>query len=201
MNEKLDPGLIRHDIGRGCIFYAGSLPASLIPGPVGLEQLWALHPAEYDEIMIHGRRVKTPRWQQAYGQDYHYSGQVNKAQPIPPEFEPFFQWTRTHIDERINGLLVNWYDGNLGHYIGPHRDNRKQLLAGSPIVTISLGEERVFRLRPWPARLKEKPIDFPARNGAVFVIPWETNQAFTHEVPSSKRRRGRRISVTLRAFL
>ena len=195
------PGLVVHDIGRGCTISVGSLPSSLLPSPAEFDYLWNLHPAEYDQIIIHGRRVKTPRWQQAYGKDYHYSGQVNKALPIPPKFEPFFRWTRSRIDERINGFLVNWYDGSLGHYIGPHRDNRKQLVPGTPIVTISLGQERIFRLRPWPTRLKENAIDFEALNGTVFVIPWETNEAFTHEVPASKRLQGKRISVTLRAFI
>jgi alkylated DNA repair dioxygenase AlkB len=190
-----------HDIGRGCTFSVGALPSQLVPCPVEFEKLWDLHPAEFHDIRIHGRAVKTPRWSQAYGKDYHYSGQVNKALPVAAEFERYFGWVRRHVDGRINALLVNWYDGTLGHYIGPHRDNRKYLIAGAPIVTISLGEERVFRLRPWPASLKGKAIDFAAKNGTVFVIPWETNQAFTHEVPTSKRMRGRRISVTLRAFV
>jgi hypothetical protein len=34
----------------------------------------------------------------------------------------------------------------------------------------------------------------------VFVLPYDTNQAWTHEVPHSAPIGGRRISVTLRAF-
>ena len=94
-------------------------------------------------------------------------------------------------------MLVNWYDGNLGHYIGKHRDDTRDLVKGSPIVTISFGEERPFRLRP---RKGNGFTDFPAREGAVFVMPWETNLEWTHEVPCHRKHQGRRISVTLRAF-
>ena len=92
---------------------------------------------------------------------------------------------------------MNWYDAAHEHYIGPHRDKTNGLVQDAPIVTICPQEERVFRLRPWKAT---GVVDFPARHGAVFVMPFETNQAFTHEVPHFARYEGRRISVTLRAF-
>lgn len=101
------------------------------------------------------------------------------------------------VDERLNGMLLNWYDGSLGHYIGKHRDSTKKLVHGVPIVTISFGEQRTFRLRPWK---KKGTRDFAARCGSVFVMPFETNLAWTHEVPRSAKCQSRRISVTLRAF-
>ena len=64
-------------------------------------------------------------------------------------------------------------------------------------MTVSLGEERVFRLRPWKQAGR---VDFPARDGTAFVLPYATNLRWTHEVPPSKRRTQRRISITLRAF-
>ena len=69
------------------------------------------------------------------------------------------------------------------------------MVADAPIVTISFGETRTFRL----TRGKEKR-DFEAVSGAVFVLPYSTNLAWKHAVPKSVRYRGRRISVTLRAF-
>jgi alkylated DNA repair dioxygenase AlkB len=99
-------------------------------------------------------------------------------------------------------VLVNWYDGRLNHYIGRHRDSTANMIVGTPIVTISLGEERIFRLRRWREQVKgEEAVDFPATNGAAFVMPYETNLHWTHEVPRRARNRGRRISVTLRGFM
>jgi len=189
IEQKLDD---RHS------FWRGRLPDALIPVEVEFEALWRMHPEEYHEIKIHGRPVKTPRWQQAYGQDYHYTGRTNAALPVTQELVTFLEWARQAIDPRLNGILLNWYDGKRGHYIGKHRDSIKNMIQGAPIVTISLGEERVFRLRPW--KEPGNPVDLQARNGTVFIMPYETNLAWTHEVPKRARYTERRISVTLRAF-
>jgi alkylated DNA repair dioxygenase AlkB len=147
---------------------------------------------------MHGRPVETPRWQQAYGVDYHYTGRTNAARPVPTDLDPYQDWARRAIDDRLHGLLVNWYDGDLGHYIGPHHDSVKDMVRGAPIVTISLGEERVFRLSHPTRKLT---CDFRAESGTVFVMPYDTNLAWKHAVPKFARHRGRRISLTLRAFL
>lgn len=189
-------GFSRFDLdSENCIFQ-GMLPADLLLTESQFQEFWNMHPKAYTEILMHGRQVLTPRWQQAYGRDYRYTGQVNKADPVPPILEPLLRWGQS-ISESLNGVLVNWYDGALGHYIGKHRDSRSGLVPGTPIVTISFGEERTFRLRPHKGDGK---IDFAATNGAVFIMPWMTNLAWTHEVPNSSRNRSRRISITLRAF-
>ena len=161
------------------------------------QTLWDLHPETYHTLKIHGKEVKTPRWQQAYGQNYRYTGSQNNALAIPDTLSPFLTWSQTHIHPGLNGLLLNWYDGERKHYIGAHRDDTRDLAKGSPIVTISLGEERVFRLRPWKS---SGFIDVPIPHGGVVVIPWETNLSWTHEVPYFKKYHGKRISVTLRAY-
>jgi alkylated DNA repair dioxygenase AlkB len=99
---------------------------------------------------------------------------------------------------QMHGLLLNWYDGP-GHYIGPHHDSTRDMVPGTPIITISFGETRVFRLTRGKGDKKEDR-DFPAEHGAVFVMPFDTNLAWKHSVPKSARYRDRRISVTLRAF-
>lgn len=193
-----ETGFEWHDLGDGHSFLTGDLPVNLRLVPTAFEALWRTHPAEYHEILMHGRVVKTPRWQQAFGRDYHYTGRVNRALPIPPLLDPLLAWARGQIDERLNSMLVNWYDGGLGHYIGRHRDSTREMLRGVPVVTVSFGEERVFRLRPYRGEGRR---DFPARDGYVFVMPYETNLAWTHEVPRTRKSAGRRISVTLRGFL
>lgn len=190
----------RFDLGKGHLFWAGQLSNALTVGPAQFETLWQLHPDHYHEIKMRGRVVKTPRWQQAYGEDYYYTGRVNKALPIPTSLIPFHTYVKQTIDDRLNGLLLNWYDGSLGHYIGRHRDSTRNMVNGAPIVTISFGEERIFRLRPWPANVSDQKIDLVAKNGSVFVMPYETNLGFTHEVPPSTKWTGKRISLTFRAF-
>ena len=195
--ESMLDDFTRHQLDDQHCIYSGVLPNHLrLSGPA-FERLWNLHPDEYHEIKMHGRLVKTPRWQQAYGADYHYTGRVNRALPVPPILQPLLDWCRAEIDGELNGILLNWYDGSRGHYMGKHRDSTKNMVNGGPIVTISFGEERKFRLRPWKQSGMK---DFSARDGTVFVMPYDTNLAWTHEVPASAKRQGRRISVTLRAF-
>jgi alkylated DNA repair dioxygenase AlkB len=191
------PPFCFHELRPGLGIYVGRLPSNLTPSEEAFERLWAAHPADYPLITVHGRVVKTPRWQQAFGRDYVFAGRAHVALPAPPEIEAFLAWGRGAVDARLNGAVVNWYDARLGHYIGPHRDSREGLVPGSPVVNISLGEERPFRLRPWKGRGFR---DFPATHGAVFVIPYATNLAMTHEAPRLARLRGRRVAVTLRAF-
>lgn len=161
-------------------------------------ELWQQHPTDYHEVVMHGRRVKTPRWQQAYGRNYAYSGSRNNALPLTAGHRKYLDWCCEHVDPRINGLLINWYDGNLKHYIGKHRDSTTGLAENSPIVTISHGGSRVFRFRPYGGKGFR---DFEVNNGDVIVIPAETNERFTHEVPHFARFTDKRISVTLRAYL
>jgi alkylated DNA repair dioxygenase AlkB len=197
MPVTLYDGLEDHLLDATHWFSAGHLPDDLVLNEAQFEELWNLHPREYHTIKIHGRDVLTPRWQQAFGADYHYTGRVNRALPMLPLLAPLLAWAKATIDDELNGTLVNWYDGRLGHYIGAHRDSRKNMVVEAPIVTVSFGEGRVFRLRPWKGTGYR---DFPANHGTVFVMAYDTNLAWTHEVPHAAKHRGRRISVTFRAF-
>lgn len=177
--------------------WTSSLPPKLRWCAAQFDAFWELHPQRFHEVRIFGRLVAVPRWSEAYGQDYRYSGTLHRASPIPDMLTPLLAWSKAKVDTRLNGILVNWYDGSLGHKIGAHRDNEKELIAGAPIVTISFGQTRTFRLRRWKGRDSH---DIEVANNSVLILPHATNIAFTHEVPSSKQWMGRRISVTLRAF-
>ena len=184
------------ELKTGDLFWMGYLPAAVL-ARVSFDALWDLHPDVFPEILMHGRKVKTPRWSQAFGRDYRFSGQLAQADPIPLLLQGVLNWSCEAIDARLNGLLVNWYDGALGHYIGKHRDKTTGMVVGSPIVTVSFGEGRVFRLREWKGT---ETADCMAENGSVLVVSYEMNKRWTHEVPKLKRYQGRRVSVTLRAF-
>ncbi len=181
-----------------CAIAAGSISLELIPGVSQFDELWNLHPDEHSEVVIHGRSVKVPRWDRAYEKDYPFSNQVAAAHEVPENLRVYLEWAQRNVDGRINGLFVNWHDGNLSHYHGKHRDSTKGLISETPIITVSLGEERVFRMRPYPERSPMR--DFVLQSGDYIVIPWKTNQNWTHEIPKFAKYKGRRISVTMRAF-
>lgn len=193
----LHTGFVNHLLDESHHFFSGTLPDELRFDEPGFETLWNQRPESYHRILQYGRLVDTPRRQQAYGHDYHYTGQVNKALEVPPLLLPILKWCQSNLDARLNGILINWYDSKLGHYIGAHRDSIKNLVPNSPIVTISCGAERTFRLTPHD-RTKKESLDFSASDGRVFVMPFETNRTWKHQVRKGKY--GRRISITLRAF-
>lgn len=179
------------------LLYLAHPQGDLLLDSTQFDTIWNLHPAEFHRVKIMGKEVPTPRWQQAYGKNYRYTGSKNNALPIPAELQPFMDWAKENVDARLNGLLLNWYDGQHRHYIGAHRDDLRDMVPGSPIVTISLGQERMFRMRPYK---KAGFQDFAMPNGSAIVIPFETNLHWTHEVPHKAEYDGRRISVTLRAY-
>ena len=153
---------------------------------------------------MHGRPVELPRGQAAYGKDYHFSGTSKKSEPIPECLMPLTEWVQTNIYAGLNGLLNNYYTGQR-EWIGQHHDSIKNMVNGAPIVTVSFGETRVFRMT-LEGKCEKKTVilgtkDFPAPNGTVFVMPYNTNLAWKHGVPKSTRYSGCRISVTFRAFL
>jgi alkylated DNA repair dioxygenase AlkB len=188
-----------HDLGDGRTFLTGVLPSELVWDDAAFESVWEARPAAKPTIHLHGRRVEIPRWQRAYGADYHFSGQTMAADPVPDFGTPLLDWAREAVHPGLNGLLLNWYDGP-GHYIGPHRDSVRGMVADAPIVTLSFGERRTFRLTRVAETAKETR-DFATTHGAAFVLPYATNRAWKHGVPKSARYTGRRISVTMRAFV
>ncbi len=178
--------------------FQGRLAEPWCPDVSGLDAWWAERPPEVQYLQMFGRKTAIPRRQRAYGRDYRFSGQTSVASPPPSWLVPALTWARG-LDERFDGMLVNWYDGALGESIGPHRDAEKGRVPGSAIVTISFGASRTFRLRAHGVR-GAPAVDLAARHGDVIVIPWATNRRYTHAVPHFARNEGRRISVTIRAF-
>ena len=178
--------------------WVGKLPPELFDA---FEPIWALHPEGFNSIRMFEKQVPLPRWQQAYGRNYRFSGQVSEALPVPVTLCPYLEWAQS-LDPRMgamNGLLLNWYDDKKKHYIGRHRDSTEGLVPGLPIVTLSLGGTRAFRMRRYQVQGSYQDVE--VENGSVLVIPWKTNKAWTHEVPTlASRYSGRRVSITVRAF-
>jgi hypothetical protein len=69
------------------------------------------------QVRIMGREIPTPRWQQAYGPKYFFSGLWHDAEPFPVELAPLMQWANTLGLGTFNQLFVNWYKDGY-HYVG-----------------------------------------------------------------------------------
>jgi alkylated DNA repair dioxygenase AlkB len=185
--------------------------------------VWQARPEEQPRGMIMGRMVTFPRWNQAYGFDYVFTGQVAKAKPVD-EVNAFCELLREMqtIDPRLNSILANWYEASAGHYMGPHSDDERQLVPGCPIVSVSLcsaGHSRRFRLAPKPAHAAAayspcgsawrdeaaEGVVIRLRDGDLLVMGGDTQLTHKHEVlrPTGRapgEKEGRRVNLTFRGF-
>ncbi|GAB5368958.1 hypothetical protein AAMO2058_001364100 [Amorphochlora amoebiformis] len=138
------------------------------------QALWELHPSTFNEITMFGKRVQIPRWQQAYGQSYSFSGATAIANPNIPKVIKI-------VMDKANKLvgcfpfrmaLVNWYSPE--HYLGPHHDDTKQLVPNSPIISISWGQTRSFRIKRNTKRHCERASNttIDLRGGDLLVMSW-----------------------------
>ncbi len=177
----------------------GKLPENLKLSDEEFENMWNTHPENYAEVMIYGSLKKTPRYQQSYIRNYQFSGVNHPATALPSCMRKYLNYINSIYGNKFNQVLVNWYnDGS--HYISSHSDDERQLIPNSPIVTISFGAERKFRIR------KNKKItkDIMTQDGSFLVMGGTFQKNYKHEIVKIGGKKGentgRRISITLRQF-
>ena len=189
-------------------------------GSGALESLWARTPTSSCSSRAPGGAglVPYPRWAAAYGVSYAFSQQVARATPIdaapaPARRRELRRWESVLRPLRggggaepawaLNGALLNWYDGELGHYIGRHADDERQLAAHAPIVSLSFGAPRRFRFtRAGADWAKHEKVVVELGDGDALVMGGQTQRTHKHEIMKLRQRdpRGRRVNLTLRAF-
>jgi DNA oxidative demethylase len=166
------------------------------------QSLWDSHPVERNEIFIFNKYHKVPRWQQAYGQNYKFSGNTSIAQPITEMLEKYINWANMNEKKQgriggLNGILVNWYqDGE--HYIGWHSDDESQLDQKASIYTISLGATRTFKIRE--KKNKKNVTNYELENNDFLIMGGEFQKHYQHHIPKRKKCKHSRISITIRKF-
>ncbi len=169
-------------------------------------------PDKPDTVIMFGKEVLAPRSSAHYLQDYHYTGRVHTADPLPEIYQPLIDWCNEMVNNKtftnkranvgeFNQVLVNYYLNGL-HYIGKHSDDEKQLLTGSVVFSASFGQERTFRIRK---KLDNSIVkDITMKHGSFIVMGGDMQKEFTHEVPKIMGNKGLklkpRINVTFRMF-
>ena len=102
------------------------------------------------------------------------------------------------FDTRFNYAIVNFYrDGK--DYVAAHCDDEVEIEQTRPIVTVSYGEARTFRIRD--KTNKKIVLDLKTGSGTVIAMYGENFQAhFTHEIAKQSANvvRSPRMSVTFR---
>ena len=175
-----------------------------LPLDVDFEKLMSLKSEERGKVFIYGKLRDVPRFQKTYNRDYSFSNVNHKAEPLPDEFKPYLDWAKSlslYDGTKFNQVLINWYLNGLS-YINSHADDESQLFPDSPILSISLGAERKFRIRD-----KQKKIvrDILLSDKMVVVMGGKFQKEFKHEIVKISGKKGElvgpRINITMRQFL
>lgn len=155
-------------------------------------------PFQVEAPVMFGRPVPVKRQSCAYGETglrYRYSGGVRVASPWTPELLPVVERVRARLGVYSNFVLVNLYpDGAAG--LGWHADNERDIVAGSPIASLSLGAVREFQVRL--GRQGPAVLSTPLAHGSLLVMSGNTQTHYQHQVPKRVRVGAPRVNLTFR---
>ena len=156
------------------------------------------------EVVLYGKVQRQRRNVVMYSKEgvlgYRYSGNIMPARPISEQVKlvELLDTVNGFLKTDLNGLLINQYkDGN--DYIGAHSDSESSIDTTQPIVSLSFGESRIFRIRD--KKSKQIVQDFVLKSGDLFVMKSGFQSLYTHEIPKQTKVGGERISVTFRKHL
>jgi alkylated DNA repair dioxygenase AlkB len=153
-----------------------------------------------EEVVIAGRRVKVPRlicWYGDEGAVYRYSGVVHDPLPWPDRLSRLKESIESACGRVFNSVLGNLYrDGR--DSMGWHADREKELGANPFIASLSLGEERLFKIRHNKTR---EQVDLPLAGGSLLLMGGSLQHHWRHCVPKARETKTARINLTFRSIL
>jgi len=153
---------------------------------------------EEKAIKIFGRMVMQPRLVAWYGEPeavYTYSGTTFAPHAFTPTLLRIKQDIESHLNARFNSVLANCYRHGQDS-MGWHSDDEKELGTNPLIASLSLGQERVFKLR----HKKDKTLKMDVRlpHGSLLIMGGAMQHHWQHQLPKSAKAPGPRINLTFR---
>jgi alkylated DNA repair dioxygenase AlkB len=152
-----------------------------------------------ESITLFGRRMLQPRLLAWYGDPqavYRYSGQRHEPLPWSAVLGELRMRVEAITGARFNSVLANLYRDHRDS-MGLHADDEPELGERPVIASLSLGDERIFRLKHRQRR-DLKPVRIPLTDGSLLVMAGDTQRHWKHEVPKQTRPCGPRINLTFR---
>ena len=134
------------------------------------------------------------RWTACFGQPYNHTVAEYEFLPMWSEMNQISEAIETTIGFRPNNCLLNYYfDGQ--SRMGFHADTTIMLEEETGIAILSLGAERIFRVRR--IEDKEDRYNYKLPSGSLLYMTNEMQKDWEHGIPRSKVE-GSRISMTFR---
>ena len=163
------------------------------------EELAASLAWRQEPIVLFGKKMLQPRLLAWYGDPeavYRYSGVRHEPLPWAPPLAGLRRRVEAITGARFNSVLANFYRDHRDS-MGLHADDEPELGPRPVIASLSLGEERVFRLKH-RHRKDIKPVRLPLRDGSLLVMAGDTQANWKHGIPKQARPCGPRINLTFR---
>jgi len=152
-----------------------------------------------EEVTIAGRRVKVPRlicWYGDEGAVYRYSGVAHDPLPWPDSLRRLRQSIESACGHVFNSVLGNLYrDGR--DSMGWHADQEKELGNNPFIASLSLGEERLFKIRH---NKTGEQVDLSLAGGSLLLMGGSLQHHWRHCVPKTREAKSARINLTFRTI-
>ncbi len=152
-------------------------------------------------IKMFGKEIMQPRLMAWYGEPdavYTYSGTTFAPNAFTPSLLQIKTDIESFTESKFNSVLANLYR-NGQDSMGWHSDDEPELGSNPIIASLSLGEERVFKLRH--RKDKTLKMDVPLPHGSLLVMSGAMQQHWQHALPKSARAMSPRINFTFRQVL
>jgi alkylated DNA repair dioxygenase AlkB len=161
--------------------------------------LSGLHWQEED-IFIFGKWVRVPRLMCWYGDPdayYEYSGVNHQPKPWTPDLQKIRGKIEQQCQCAFNSVLVNLYrDGK--DSMGCHADDEKELGANPVIASLSLGDERLFKMHH---KKSKQTLAINLTHGDLLIMGGTCQRHWLHSLPKTKMLKTPRINLTFRKIL
>lgn len=175
------------------------VPGFLPPASADALQRWLCANAcwQTERVRLFGREHVAPRlvaWYGEAGVAYRYSGAVRVARGWPGPLRCLARRLGRAVGWRFDYVLATRYrDGR--DCLGWHADDERELGAAPVIASVSLGAERMFRVRP---RHGGRSVGQPLGHGSLLLMWGESQQRCKHSVPRTARDVGERLNLSFR---
>jgi alkylated DNA repair dioxygenase AlkB len=153
-----------------------------------------------DEAVIFGRHIITKRKVAWYGDgkfSYTYSNITRHALAWTKELLELKQLAESLTGASFNSCLLNLYhNGDEG--VAWHSDDEKALAPNGAIASLTFGAERKFSFRH---KKTKETTSVLLESGSLLVMKDETQTAWLHSLPKSKKVTTPRINLTFRTMV
>ncbi len=156
---------------------------------------------QQDHIKVFGKTYPQPRLTALYASNknsYSYSN----ITMYPEVFTFALSEIKTRIEKVVNvtftSCLLNLYrDGKDSN--GWHSDDEKELGENPIIASVSLGGERVFKMRHKNDKSMHKRLTLTS--GSLLLMKGETQHHWQHQIPKTTKKVTPRINLTFRIII